>query len=228
MDPEVTDFAFIPLEKGAHATRESGVCAMELVAWMAGEAHTDHPVCTCPVLATFVRRWNDGLPNNTERDRLLRPFLLQLIGTRSTPEVEKRRSYLALDWLIRTYTSEWLSLCESLKDHAKTLRNLPPIVDLASAKKARQCTHETARAAGVAARVAARVAAGVAGVAGVAGAAGAAAGVAGAAWAAEAAGAAGAAGAAAWAAAEAAIAPTVEKLQVSASDLLRRMIHLRA
>jgi hypothetical protein len=32
-------FETIPLRKGAHQTRDHGVCAMELVAWMAGEPH---------------------------------------------------------------------------------------------------------------------------------------------------------------------------------------------
>ena len=43
----------ITLEKGAHASFAKGVCAMELVSYIAGEPFSDHPKCTSPVLAAF-------------------------------------------------------------------------------------------------------------------------------------------------------------------------------
>ena len=68
------------LLNGAHENPEAGMCALEVVAWLAGEPHSDHPECVCPVLGAFVRSWNDALPDD-ERDALLKPILPRLIGT---------------------------------------------------------------------------------------------------------------------------------------------------
>jgi len=63
----------VPLRAGAHPTRDDGVCAMEMVAWLAGEAHSDEPRCACPVLGALVRASNDAM-TDAQRDRFLRPF----------------------------------------------------------------------------------------------------------------------------------------------------------
>jgi len=89
----------------------------------------------CPVIAAFICSWNDSLPDQ-DRTRLLTPLLPRLVGTRSTPEIEQRRSYLALDWLVRTYTSAWLDLVEACKADAAALRALAPVLDEAAAKSA--------------------------------------------------------------------------------------------
>jgi hypothetical protein len=36
-EPKIPDLAAVRLDRGAHGRREDGVCAMELVAWIAGE-----------------------------------------------------------------------------------------------------------------------------------------------------------------------------------------------
>lgn len=66
--------AELQLEHGSHEKRAMGVCAMEAVAWLAGEPHSDAPACTCPVLGAFVRNWNDNL-DAVARNQLLRPVL---------------------------------------------------------------------------------------------------------------------------------------------------------
>ena len=43
----------VTLEKGGHASIDDGVCAMEMVAFLAGEPHSDSPACTSPILAAF-------------------------------------------------------------------------------------------------------------------------------------------------------------------------------
>ncbi|MGH8462397.1 MAG: hypothetical protein ACRESS_12380 [Stenotrophobium sp.] len=223
----------LSLAKGAHDNFESGLCAMEAAAWIAGEPWSDDPTCVDVAISAFMRGWNDGLPSDADRDRLLKPIIARTIGTRGSDALAKRRGYLALDWLIRVHTPRWLDLVPALHSHATALRNLEEIVDLAGATAAGTLTKAARAAARAAAWDAARDAAGDAARA----AAGAAAGDA--AW--EAAGAAAwdAAGAAAWAAAwdaatDAARAaawdflkPTVEWLQVSATDLIYRMIDLQ-
>ena len=94
----------LPLTAGNHADFEKGMCVMEAAAYVAGERWSDHPVCTCPVITSFMIAWNDGLPSDADRDRLLKPLIPEIIDTRSTPAIQERRSYLALDWLVRVFT----------------------------------------------------------------------------------------------------------------------------
>jgi hypothetical protein len=239
----------LALSSGSHAEFERGMCVMEAVSYVAGEPWSDAPQCACPVITAFMVSWNDSLPSDAERERLLKPFIPLLVGTRN-PAAEERRSYMALDWLIRVFTPKWLDLVPALHEHAKALRELEAIADMAGAAAA----GERVRAAWAAARAAARAAAWDAARAAARDAARAAAGDAAwaaardaawdaardaawdaawdaardaaraaagdAAWAA----AGDAAWAAVWAAAGDALKPTTEWLQSSAIDLVHRMI----
>jgi len=186
------------------------------------------------VISAFLRSWNDGLPTDADRVRLLSPMISRLVGSKSTPAVEERRSYLSLDWLIRVYTPTVLILVPALAPNAVALRGLPEIVDLTTAqavsetvRSARDAAWDAARAAAFdaawdAAGAAAGAAAWAAAVAAAGDAAGSAAGSA--AWAAARAAACAAAGAAAWDA----LAPTVATLQASVLDLVDRMLAVTA
>jgi hypothetical protein len=219
-------FFGIDLRKGSHSSRERGVCAMEAAAWLAGEPHSDKPQCACSVIGAFVIAWNDALPTDEDRNRLLKPLIPRLIGTASTQAVRERRSYLALDWLIRVQTPAWLALRDDLKPHADTLRALSAITDPKTAKAANAAVTAARDAAWDAARAAARAAAWAAARAAAWDAAWAAAGDAARDAARAAAGAAAwdAARAAAGAAARDALAPTALALRVSAIELLDAMI----
>lgn len=219
------------LHAGGHTDRRDGLCAMEVVAWIAGEKHSAEPQCACPVLSAFMRSWNDAIPDDARRTELLKPLLPRLVGTKSTKRVEQRRADLALDWLVRVQTAAWLDLAK-LSAEAETLRKLPALLDRAAvlaARPALERARERAAAAWAAAWDAARAAAWAA----AADAAWAAAGAA--AWAAARAAARDAARDAAWDAAwdaardaaRTALQPTVEALQVSALDLIDRMIAVR-
>lgn len=89
-----------PLLHGAHQPN-SKMCVMEAVAYVAGLPWSDSPECVCPVIGAFMRNWNDSLSSDEDRNRLLKPLILTLLNTKSTPAIEERRSYMALDWLIR-------------------------------------------------------------------------------------------------------------------------------
>jgi hypothetical protein len=67
---------------------------MEAVAWLEGLEHSDHPPCTCPVIAAFVRQANDRLTHD-ERQRFV-AYLPRLVGTVSKPHEAARRRYLVL------------------------------------------------------------------------------------------------------------------------------------
>ena len=208
--PRTIDLDKLTLEAGGHSSPDAGMCLLEATAYLAGEPHSDHPTCVSPVLATFGRAWNDAL-NDTDR-QFLKPYTLKLIGTASTPEVEDRRAWMAMDWLVRTCTPVWLRLA-GLDAQADTMAGLPEFragMDVPSIRPAIDAVRNDARAA--------RAAAGDAAWAAARAAARAAAGDAAwdAAWA--------AARAAARDAAWEALAPTVTELQASARDLLDRMI----
>ena len=114
------------LYQGSHAP-DGQMCLLEAVAYIAGEPWSDAPECVCPVLAAFGRAWNDGMRSNEERAQLL-PYIPSLIGTKSTPEVELTRSYMAFNWLIRIHLVAWLRLGH-LDTHADTLEALSEIRD---------------------------------------------------------------------------------------------------
>src|SRR5262245_26482041 len=126
----------IVLKYGSHTRREDGMCAMEAVAWLAREPHSDRPKCTCPVIAAFVRRFNDRLRNDEERTRLLRPFLPDLIGTRASKDVMTRRGYLAADWSIRALIP--ILFCAlGWDEEADSCASLAPIIDKITAEVGR-------------------------------------------------------------------------------------------
>lgn len=58
---------------------------MEWVAYLAGEEHSDQPVCVSPMLRKFCISLNDVLPD--EPRQRLRPYLARTIGT--SPEREE-------------------------------------------------------------------------------------------------------------------------------------------
>jgi hypothetical protein len=230
------------LAHGGHSPGDQ-MCAMEAVAFVAGEPWSDQPKCACPVISSFMRAWNDSLPD-ADRTRLLLPLIPKLVGTRGDKALEIRRSLMAADWLVRVHTPAWLRLAK-LDAQADLLERLPEITDMAQVPSIRgplEAVRTDAAAAWDAAWAAARAAAWAAARAAAWDAAGAAAGAAAgdaagaAAWDAAGAAAWAAARAAAWAAARAAaraaagaaLAPTKEKLQASALELIERMIAAKA
>ena len=123
------DLPTISLSSGAHRSINDGACVMELVSYVAGEPWSDSPECTCPVIAVFLRSWNDALPD-AERDALLRPLIPRLIGTKGADALERRRAMMAADWLIRVHTPAWLRLAK-LNTQADALAGLPEITNMA-------------------------------------------------------------------------------------------------
>jgi hypothetical protein len=73
---ETHDYA---LSRGRHAAPDRGRCAMEWIAELTGEPHTDRPRSTSEVAAEYVRHFNDVLADGP-RQRL-RPYLARMIGT---------------------------------------------------------------------------------------------------------------------------------------------------
>ena len=159
MSPHHLTIATIPLTRGSHATPDEGLCLLEATAYLAGEPHSDHPVCASPVLAAFGRAWNDGMRSDQEREQL-KPYAALLIGTAGDREADARRSWMALDWLVRVHTVTWLELAGGdCAVHAAKLAALPALIDGDRARSAQPTINAAWAAAGAAARDAAGAAA---------------------------------------------------------------------
>jgi hypothetical protein len=194
----VLDINTLRLRAGGHRPDSGEACLLEAVSFVAGEPWSDRPQCVSPVLAAYGRELNDILPD-AMRQQLV-PLVPQLIGT-TDDGLDEARSYLALDWLIRTYLPTWMRLVPALTAHAGLIAAHGPVRTLDDAaaigtlvREAASLSAAAGAAAWAAARAAARAAAGAA------------------------------ARDAARAAARAALAPTVTALQQSAIDLYPTLI----
>lgn len=123
-----------PLQRGSHPSRDDGMCAMEMVSWLSGEAHSDEPDCACPVLAALVRACNDAMTEHM-RNHHLRPMVPQLVHTRANATVERLRGLMAIDCLVRVLLPKWLDR-HSHRAEADLLRGIPPILNLSHVRAA--------------------------------------------------------------------------------------------
>lgn len=96
----MTDYT---LYHGEHDASDGRRCAMEWVAYLAGEKHSDNPVCVDQRLGDFFVTLNDGL--DYERRQLLRPYLARTIGTAGDGMREQREA------LIRSLTGGSICRC---------------------------------------------------------------------------------------------------------------------
>lgn len=157
IEERLTALDTLTLGSGSHRDLEHGACVMEAVAYVAGEPWTDHPACASPVITAFLLNWNDSLRSNDERDRLIKPLVPLVVGTRTTKADETRRAWMATDWLVREQAPAWLRLA-GLTEHAHALENLSALKGRASAVKAQpalEAARSDAAAAGAAAAAAA-------------------------------------------------------------------------
>jgi len=139
MHPSVLDQ--FPIRRGSHPTRDDGLCAMEMVAWLAGEVHTDDPHCACPVVASYVRALNDCLPRDAHRERHLRRLVPQLINSRGSASLGRRRAFRAADHGVRVL-APMLFEARGDAEAAARMRALPPIHNRVQAKAAQDLAAE--------------------------------------------------------------------------------------
>jgi len=144
----------LTLRRGSHTDREKGVCVMEAVAWLAGEPHSDTPACACPIICKASNIMNDCAPSDEIRTSVLKPYLTRLVGSKATPEIEKRRMFAIADLAVRTFAADAMESAR-LPEEAKKLRALGVIVDEPTAKAAALAAEGAAEAAGYASMAAA-------------------------------------------------------------------------
>lgn len=122
----------IRLGKGSHSSPENGACVVELASMLAGEPFSDHPRTVCPVIAGFLRQYNDLLPSR-ERDQLY-PIAALVVGSGSSRRVRRQRTVRLLEWA-------------GMRDPARPPWPLTPLpardrIGLAAARSAFRLGHE--------------------------------------------------------------------------------------
>ena len=130
---------------GSHGKRSEGMCINEVYAFLAGEKHTDTPDCVCPSIRAVTMRFNDRCGNGPDADarrkRLLVETYLAVLGTRSTPEVARRRMLMGADWSWRIALPALIRKT-SFAAWSDRFEAMPEVVDEASLKFARSVVYE--------------------------------------------------------------------------------------
>ena len=99
---------------------------------LAGEEFTDEPRCVCPVIAEFLRTYNDQVDNARRQD--LFEYASLVVNTRDDIRGERKRANLCLDW--------WL---EEASPRRIQLRRLVWMLSPSSAARDIEIAHRTAR-----------------------------------------------------------------------------------
>lgn len=86
----------VRLARGKHSAPSNGVCVMELASMLSGERFTDRPYCVSPAIGGFLRAYNDFIDDRLRQD--LYNLASAVVGTRSTPDVERARVRRVIDW----------------------------------------------------------------------------------------------------------------------------------
>jgi hypothetical protein len=105
---------------------------MEVASMLADEPFSDEPRCVCPVIAEFLRTYNDQVDDARRQD--LYAYAALVVDTRHTHAGERRRADLCLDWWLAESSARRVQL-------RRFLWMLPP----SSAARDIEIAHRTAR-----------------------------------------------------------------------------------
>jgi len=100
MTPAASAYQTVRLAKGRHDSPDRGACVMELASMLAGERFTDHPRGVCPVIAGFLRSYNDLLPDGQQNE--MYAYASLVVGTAAGRSVRRQRARRVLAWGERT------------------------------------------------------------------------------------------------------------------------------
>ena len=90
----------VRLRRGAHRSPADGACVMEVVSMLAGERFSDRPQTACPVIAAFLRAYND-IVGDAPRQELL-ACASSVVGSRRA-EAEADRVRRCVDEALACY-----------------------------------------------------------------------------------------------------------------------------
>jgi hypothetical protein len=97
----------VRLGGGDHPDPASGMCVLELASVLAGHEFDAYPASVCPVIAAFLRCYND-LVDAVRRQDLI-PYAAAVVGTRADKRTEARRARLCRRWVVEVARPGWLS-----------------------------------------------------------------------------------------------------------------------
>lgn len=84
----------VRLTPGRHGSAGEGVCVVELASILAAEPFSDSPRCVDPVIASYLRAWNDRVAY-VDRQRLA-PYATRIVDSRAPGDTRRRRRDLCL------------------------------------------------------------------------------------------------------------------------------------
>ena len=95
----------IKLSTGRHSAPEVGACVMELASMLAGEPFTDQPESVCPVIASFLRAYNDLVDDSRRQD--LYAYASKVVGSTSSAAVQRARAERLAAWALEMRQRRW-------------------------------------------------------------------------------------------------------------------------
>jgi hypothetical protein len=95
----------IKLSTGRHSSPEVGACVMEVASMLAGDPFTDQPESVCPVIASFLRAYNDVLDDDRRQD--LYAYAAKVVGSTRSPAVQRVRADLLAAWALEMRQRRW-------------------------------------------------------------------------------------------------------------------------
>src|ERR1700749_1409694 len=96
------------LSRGKHQTPDEGACVMELASMLAGEPFTDQPESVCPVIASFMRAYNDSIDDGRRQD--LYAYASKVVGSRGCESVQGERVERLTAWGLAQQQHRWTRL----------------------------------------------------------------------------------------------------------------------
>ena len=115
----------VRLLPGKHRSPESGACVMELASMLAGEQFTDHPACVCPVIASFLRAYNDSVDDDRRQD--LYRYAARVVGSRASIRVQRARSDRLAEWSSETFLHRYSRLLPARIARLVACLHKPPL-----------------------------------------------------------------------------------------------------
>lgn len=100
-----SNYQTVKLARGRHVTPDAGVCVMELASMLAGEAFSDRPRSVSPVIAGFLRAYNDLIDDRRRQD--LFACAADVIGTAGSRRTEEARAARLQSWGQQLRTERW-------------------------------------------------------------------------------------------------------------------------
>jgi hypothetical protein len=98
----------VRLSKGQHSSSRDGACVMELSSMLSGEEFSDHPDTVCPVIAGFLRGYNDCVDDERRQD--LYAYASKVVGSRGSSFTTSRRKRMVRRWARGLDQRRWAGL----------------------------------------------------------------------------------------------------------------------